>query len=125
MITKEDILKIGSDAYTAYEDTRKIPYSNQKFAENPADSTPAYILAEERFVSGHDDSAGFVEIIDTNENIMRRWRFTYPTQKCFDDPRLYIDDCLIFYLKETFGLPVKRGDGYTETPAKIKAEELF
>lgn len=86
---------------------------------------PAYILAESRFVSGHDDSAGFVEIIDTNDKIARRWTFYYPMTKRFEGPDLYDDDCLILYLKEAFEIPVKRGYGYTGYPSIIKVEELF
>lgn len=125
MVKKEDVLKRGKDVYQNYENVQKTIYSNHEFAAEPSDSVPAYILAEQRFISGHDDSAGFVEIIDTNDKIARRWLFHFPMTKRFEAPVLYDDDCLILYLKETFGIPVKRGHGYTGYPSITKVEDLF
>ena len=125
MVEKEHILKIGREVYLKKENTQKMIYSNHKFADETSDSLPAYILAEERFISGHDDTARFVEMIDTNDRILRRWMFHHPMDKRFEDPALCDDDCLILYLKETFGLPVKRGWGYTGYPSIIKVEELY
>ena len=125
MVKKEDVLDRGKQVYLTYEDSRKMIYSNHKFADETSDAVPAYILAEERFISGHDDTAAFVEIIDTDDKIARRWMFNcFPMTKRFKNPNLYDDDCLILYLKEIYGIPVKRGYGYGY-PTIVKVEELF
>lgn len=87
----------------------KSPYvgiNSRHYADTSSFHLAKYILAEERFISGHDDSAGFVEIIDINDNVVKSWKFDYPMVKRFSDPDYYDDDCLILYLKETYGLPV-------------------
>ena len=61
---KADILKQGEKAYMYGGNTGKMIYSNQMFEDDTFSTTPEYFLAEERFSSGHDDTAGFVEIID-------------------------------------------------------------
>lgn len=49
----------------------------------------------------HDDSAEFVELIDENENIIQSWMFEAPMKKRFENPDLWDDDCLVYYLKES------------------------
>ena len=92
----------------------KTPYTginNRRYAENALPQTAKYILAEERFVSGHDDTAGFVELIDGEDRVVRSWKFDYPMVKRFSQPDYYDDDCLVAYLRETYGIPVA---GYRE-----------
>ncbi len=125
MVKKESVLERGRTVYLNYENSQKMVYSNHEFADETSESIPAYILAEERFISRHDDNAGFVEILDTNDKIIRRWIFDYPMTKRFEDPDLYDDDCLILYLKETFRVPVERGYGYGGYPSIVKVEEIF
>ena len=128
MVMKADVLKIGKEIYLTEENRAKMIYSNHKFADATSNAAPAYILVEERFVSGHDDTAAFIEIIDTDGKIARRWMFShFPLKKRFTEPALYDDDCLILYLKETYGIPVKREYGYRGYgyARYIKVEELF
>ncbi len=66
---------------------------------------PLHIF-EERFTTGHDDSATFIELIDENENIIQSWMFEGPMKKRFENPDLWDDDCLVYYLKESMKLNV-------------------
>lgn len=104
MENKAEILKRGELIYKTQR-----PYTgpnNRRYAEPGSACPAAYILVEERFVTNHDDCAGFVEIIDAQERVVRSWKLDYPMTKWFSDPDCYEDDCLILYLRETFGLPV-------------------
>ena len=56
----------------------------------------------------HDDSAEFVELIDENENIIQSWMFEAPMKKRSENPDLWDDDCLVYYLKESMKLHVVR-----------------
>lgn len=102
----DEIMKRG---YIIYENEARLKgetYCNRKFADISDTLAPEYILVEERFTTGHDDSAEFVELIDKNENIIKSWMFDGPLVKRFQNPDIYDDDCLVYYLKETFKLRV-------------------
>ena len=79
--------------------------NNREYANASSDKPAKYISAEERFVSNHDDRAGFIEMIDADEKIIKSWKFDYPMKKRFSNPDYYDDDCLVLYLTETFHLP--------------------
>ena len=51
-------------------------------------------------------SATFIELIDEEENIIKSWEFEGPLKKRFENPDVYDDDCLVYYLKETLKLKV-------------------
>lgn len=102
------IMEQGKYVYRCFSRNDGFTYCNRKFAEASAKTTPAYILVEERFTTGHDDSATFVELIDENENIIQSWRFEPPMIKRFENPDLWDDDCLVYYLKESLKIPVVR-----------------
>lgn len=100
---KQEILARGEEIFR----TQK-PYTgpnNRRYAQAPPESAK-YILTEERFTSSHDDSAVFVELIDSEDKVLRSWKFDCPVAQCFTDPELYEDDCLILYLREIYGLSV-------------------
>ena len=78
MNTHDEIMKRGEYVYETYARRSGFTYCNRVFADASSTALPAYIFAEERFISGHDDSAGFVELIDENENIIKSWKFEYP-----------------------------------------------
>ena len=101
-----EIIKRGEYVYEIYARRNGLTYCNRKFADASADTSPAYILVEERFTTGHDDSATFVELIDENENIIQSWMFEGPMKKRFENPDLWGDDCLVYYLKESMKLSV-------------------
>ncbi len=104
MENKAAILKRGEFIYRT-----KSLYTgpnNRRYADASAPRPARYILSEQRFVTNHDDSAGFVEIIDVDDRVVKSWQFDYPMVKQFSDPDYYDDDCLILYLRETYGLPV-------------------
>ena len=101
----DEIMKRGEYVYEMYARRKGFTYSNRVFADASSETPPAYILAEERFTTGHDDTAGFVELIDENEKIIMSWEFDYPMKKRFSDPDYYDDDCLVYYLMEKFHLP--------------------
>jgi len=120
---KDDILKRGREVYLTCENKQKMIYLNHKFADETSIAIPAFILAEERFVSGHDDTVAFIEIIDTDDKTAGRWKFSdFPLTKKFSYPNLYDDDCLILYLKGTYHIPVKRGYGYGGYPTIMKCD---
>ena len=100
------IMKQGKYVYGCFSRSDGFTYCNRKFADASAKTTPVYILVEERFTTGHDDSATFVELIDENENIIRSWMFEGPLKKRFENPNLWDDDCLVYYLKESLKIPV-------------------
>ncbi len=66
----DEIMKQGERIYAVYAHWQGFTYCNRKFADNSSTLLPAYILVEERFTTGHDDSATFVELINENENII-------------------------------------------------------
>ena len=101
-----EIIKRGEYVYEIYARRNGLTCCNRKFADASADTSPAYILVEERFTTGHDDSATFVELIDENENIIQSWMFEGPMKKRFENPDLWDDDCLVYYLKESMKLSV-------------------
>ena len=47
----------------------------------------------------------FIELIDEDDKVMKSWKFDYPMKKWFSDPDYYEDDCLVFFMAETFHLP--------------------
>ena len=101
MERKAWILSRGRDICLSHK-----PYTgpnNRRYADA---SGAVYILAEQRFITNHDDTAGFVELIDIRDRVVRSWKFDYPMQKRFSDPDLYDDDCLIAYLMDGFSLPL-------------------
>lgn len=102
----EEIMKVGESIYRTNSRRQGLTYCNRKFADSSPTAAAAYILVEERFTTGHDDSARFVELIDENENIIQSWMFEGPLKKCFEDPDLWSDDCLVYYLKESLKLGV-------------------
>ena len=104
----DEIMKQGKRVYDLYAHSDGFTYCNRKFANTSSASLPAYILIENRFTTGHDDSAEFVELIDENENIIQSWKFEGPLKKRFENPCFYDDDCLVYYLKETLNLKVVR-----------------
>ena len=106
MSKHEEIMKQGEYVYAARARRQDWTYCNRKFADASSLLPPAYILVEDRFITGHDDSATFVELIDENENVIQSWMFEGPEPRRFEEPDLYDDDCLIYYLKETLKLPV-------------------
>lgn len=97
-------MKQGQWACKVYARRQGPTYCKRKFADDSASLPPAYILVEERFTTGHDDSAEFVELIDENENIIQSWMFEGTLKKRFENPNAYDDDCLVYYLKETLKL---------------------
>lgn len=103
MDQRSEILKHGE--YICQMEPRYTGLNNRRYAEKGSTVPAKYILAEERFVSGHDDTAGFIEIIDAEEKVIRSWKFDYPMKKRFSDPDYYDDDCLVLYLMETMNLP--------------------
>ena len=102
----DEIMKQGRYVYGCGARRGGLTYCDRKFAEASAKTTPVYILVEERFTTGHDDSATFIELIDENEDIIQSWMFEGPMQKRFENPKAWDDDCLVYYLKETLKLPV-------------------
>ena len=102
----DEIMKRGAYIYAGFARREGFTYCNRKFADASSTAIPAYILVDERFTTGHDDSAIFVELIDENENIIQSWMFDEPMKKCFENPDLRDDDCLVYYLKETLKLKV-------------------
>ena len=106
MSRHDEIMKRGEYVYTGAARRDGFAYCNRKFADASLETPPAYILVEERFTTGHDDSAKFVELIDKNENIIQSWMFEAPMKKRFENPDLWDDDCLVYYLKESMKLPV-------------------
>ena len=107
----DEIMKRGAYIYEMYARRNGYTCSNRFFADAFSKTPAAYILAEQRFTTGHDDTAGFVELIDENEKIILSWEFDYPMTKRFSNPDYYDDDCLVYYLKERFHLPTV---GYCE-----------
>lgn len=99
-------MKQGALTYAVYARRQGLTYCDRKFTDDPSTSSPAYILVENRFTTGHDDSAEFVELIDENENIIQSWMFEGPMKKRFENPDFWDDDCLVYYLKETLKLKV-------------------
>ncbi|MBQ7299366.1 MAG: hypothetical protein IJW77_05955 [Clostridia bacterium] len=123
--TKEAVLQQGKNVYLTCETERKRFSDHSPFAWKRSDAAPVCILAEERFITGHDDTAGFIELLDADGGVVLRWMFDFPMKERFDHPKLYDDDCLILYLHETYHLPVRRGCGYSGSPKIVKVEELF
>lgn len=103
MYDKEAVLKRGEIIYN--NDRCYTGPNERRYADEGSVAPGKYILTEERFISGHDDTAIFVEIIDADEKVMRSWKFDCPLKKYFADPDYYEDDCLIVYLMERFSLP--------------------
>lgn len=101
-----DIMKRGEYVYANFARQNGFTYCNRKFVNASVTALPAYILVEERFITGHDDSAKFVELIDENENIIQSWMFEAPMKKRFENPDLWDDDCLVYYLKKSMKLHV-------------------
>lgn len=85
---------------------RGFTYCSRRFADSAAVTQPAYILVEDRFLTGHDDSAAFVELIDENGDILTSWMFEGLQPKRFRNPDLYDADCLVYYLRKTYKLRV-------------------
>ena len=104
----DEIMKRGEYVYAGFARQNGFTYCNRIFADASSAALPAYILVEERFTTGHDDSAEFVELIDENENIIQSWMFEAPMKKRFENPDLWDDDCLVYYLKESMKLHVVR-----------------
>ena len=102
----DEIMKWGKYIYVSFARQDGFTYCNRKFADASSETHPAYILVEERFTTGHDDSAIFVELIDENENIIQSWMFEGSMKKSFENPDLWDDDCLVYYLKESLKLNV-------------------
>lgn len=100
------IMKQGEKMYQIYARRKGYTCCNRRFAPPEAPFQPKYILVEDRFTTGHDDSATFVELIDENEDILISCKFEGPQIKRFENPDLYDDDCLVYYLRETLKLPV-------------------
>ncbi|MDO4614846.1 MAG: hypothetical protein Q4B15_04365 [Lachnospiraceae bacterium] len=90
---------------TARNETR---YGELKFADADSSSPLKLILVEERFISGHDDSAGFVDLVNEENRIVSSWMFDFPMKARFREPDTYDDDCLVLLLKEEYGLPVEQ-----------------
>ena len=105
MQRRDAIMERGRIIYETC-DRRGYTYCSRRFADPDAALPPAYLLVEDRFTTGHDDSATFVELIDEKENILKSWMFEGPEPRCFEDPAVYDDDCLVYYLKETLKLEV-------------------
>lgn len=104
MDRKTEILNRGEHIFL----TEK-PYTgpnNRRYAKSSDFRVGKYILAEQRFITNHDDIAEFVEIIDAEERVIQSWKFDVPMVKWFCDPNYFEDDCLILFLRETYGLPV-------------------
>lgn len=85
---------------------RGFTYCDLRFADPAAAAAPAYILVEDRFITGHDDSATFVELIDENGDILISWMFEGLLPRRFRNPDLSDADCLVCYLRETYKLRV-------------------
>lgn len=100
---RSEILNVGKRIYLSPRNRYTGP-NNRKYADGPAYSAAKYILAEERFITNHDDTAMFIELIDEDEKVMKSWKFDCPMKKWFSDPDYYEDDCLVFYMTETFHL---------------------
>jgi hypothetical protein len=98
------ILEEGKRIYLSPRDRYTGP-NNRKYADGPAYSAAKYILAEERFITNHDDTAMFIELIDEDEKVIKSWKFDCPMKKWFSDPDYYEDDCLVFYMTERLHLP--------------------
>jgi hypothetical protein len=80
-------------------------YCNRSFGDPNAQ--PAYILVDQRFISGHDDTAIFVELIGKDETILRSWMFEdMPCSPLLRNTDFYGEDCLVYYLREILKLEV-------------------
>lgn len=104
MDRKTEIYNCGKRLYLS-----EIPYTGintRKYAAAQSFQNAKYILAEERFITNHDDTARFVEVIDSDDHVIKSWKFDHPMTKHFSDPAYYDDDCLVLYLRETYRLPV-------------------
>ena len=106
MSRHDKIMTRGKYIYAEFARQAGFTYCNRKFADASSTAVPAYVLVEERFTNGHDDSAEFVELIDENENIIQSWMFEGAMRKSFENPDLWDDDCLVYYLKESLKLNV-------------------
>lgn len=104
MNNRTEILNVGKSIYLSPGDRYTGP-NNRKYADAASQAAAKYILAEERFITNHDDTAMFIELIDEDEKVMKSWKFDCPLKKWFSDPNYYEDDCLVLYLVETFHLP--------------------
>lgn len=104
MNNRTEILNVGKSIYLSTGNRYTGP-NNRKYADGPAYSAAKYILAEERFITNHDDTAMFIELIDEDEKVIKSWKFDCPMKKWFSDPDYYEDDCLVFYMIEKFHLP--------------------
>lgn len=104
MNNRTEILNVGKSIYLSPRERYTGP-NNRKYADGPAYSAVKYILAEERFITNHDDTAMFIELIDEDEKVVKSWKFDCPMKKWFSDPDYYEDDCLVFYMTERFHLP--------------------
>lgn len=104
MNNRADILNVGKRIYYSTQD-RYESVNNRQYADASSRSPAKYILAEERFITNHDDIAMFIELIDEDEKVMKSWKFDCPMKKWFSDPDYYEDDCLVFYMTERFHLP--------------------
>ena len=101
---RTEILNLGKSIYLSPRNRYTGP-NNRKYTDEPGYSAAKYILAEERFITNHDDTAMFIELIDEDEKVMKSWKFDCPMKKWFSDPDYYEDDCLVFYMTERFHLP--------------------
>lgn len=101
---RAEILRIGESIYCSTQNCYT-GLNNRDYADEASQAAVKYILAEERFVTNHDDTAMFIELIDGSEKVIKSWKFDYPMKKHFNDPDYYEDDCLVFFLRETFHLP--------------------
>ena len=108
MTRYQQIMKQGARVYENYARRNGFIHCNRKFADFSSPLSPPYILLEDRFTTGHDDSALFVELINTREEILVSWKFEGPEPKRFENPDFYDYDCLVYYLKETLNLEVRQ-----------------
>lgn len=102
----EAVMKQGALIAECYARRRGFTYCDFRFADPAAAAAPAYILVEDRFLTGHDDSATFVDLIDENGDILTSWMFEGPQPRRFGNPDLYDADCLVCYLRATYKLRV-------------------
>lgn len=108
MDNHRQIMAEGERLYQIYSRTKHFPWSTMPLAPEGSPMEPAYILVEDRFTSGHDDSATFVELINEKEEILVSCRLEGVSRKYFDNPPFYDVDCLVYYLRETWRIPVKQ-----------------
>jgi len=101
----QQIMEQGRAIYESGSRKPLHTYCNRSFGDPNA--KPAYILVDQRFITNHDDSAIFVELIGADEKIIRSWMFEQiPCDPILRSPDFYGEDCLVYYLRETRKLDV-------------------